>query len=232
MAKGTWVVVDQRDGKIRKVSLELISKARDFGDEVAAVIMGQGIEGLAAEAGKAGADKVYIVDDAKFAQYNTGAYAAQLAAMAKKYDPATIIFGLDEELFNAVVNISNRIPAHQNLQITLLLLAQGRAELEMPIGPEFTNSYGMAHGGIITTLVDSAMGVVFGSINNRVLTLEMNINFLGRVCVGEILRACSDAVHIGSQVVIAQTEVYNLQNQLIAISRGTFFRVGSLLTEE
>jgi electron transfer flavoprotein alpha subunit len=48
MAKGTWVVVDQRDGKIRKVSLELISKARDFGDEVAAVIMGQGIEGLAA----------------------------------------------------------------------------------------------------------------------------------------------------------------------------------------
>lgn len=93
MAKGTWVVVDQRDGKIRKVSLELISKARDFGDEVAAVIMGQGIEGLAAEAGKAGADKVYIVDDAKFAQYNTGAYAAQLAAMVKKYDPATIIFG-------------------------------------------------------------------------------------------------------------------------------------------
>jgi len=140
--------------------------------------------------------------------------------------------GLDEELFNAVVNISNRIPAHQNLQITLLLLAQGRAELEMPIGPEFTNSYGMAHGGIITTLADSAMGVVFRTLNMRVVTLEMNINFLGRVCVGEILRACSAAVHIGSQVVIAQTEVYNLQNQLIAISRGTFFRVGSLLTEE
>ncbi|NLK50874.1 MAG: electron transfer flavoprotein subunit alpha/FixB family protein [Syntrophomonadaceae bacterium] len=93
MAKGTWVVIDQRDGKIRKVSLELISKACEFGDEVAAVIMGQGVEGLAAEAGKAGADKVYLVDDAKFAVYNTGAYAAQLAALAKKYEPATILFG-------------------------------------------------------------------------------------------------------------------------------------------
>lgn len=93
MAKGTWVVVDQRDGKIRKVSLELISKALEFGDEVAAVILGQGIDGLAAEAGKAGADKVYLADDAKFAQYNTGAFAAQVAALAKKYEPANILFG-------------------------------------------------------------------------------------------------------------------------------------------
>lgn len=93
MAKGTWVVIDQRDAKIRKVSFEILSKAKEFGDEVAAVIMGKGVEGLAAEVAKYGADKVYLVDDDKFAQYNTGAFAAQLAAMAKKYEPATILFG-------------------------------------------------------------------------------------------------------------------------------------------
>jgi len=93
MAKGTWVFVDQRDGKIRKVTFELLSKAAQFGDEVAAVVMGKGVEGLAAELGKYGADKVYVVDDDKFAVYNTGAYTAQFAAMVQQYQPATILFG-------------------------------------------------------------------------------------------------------------------------------------------
>lgn len=93
MAKGTWVFVDQRDGKIRKVTFELIAKAMSFGDEVTAVVMGKGVEGLAAELGKYGADKVLVVDDDKFAAYNTGAFAAQFAAMAKEFEPATILFG-------------------------------------------------------------------------------------------------------------------------------------------
>lgn len=93
MAKGTWVFVDQRDGKIRKVTFELIAKAMSFGDEVTAVVMGKGVDGLAAELGKYGADKVLVVDDEKFAAYNTGAFAAQFAAMAKELQPATILFG-------------------------------------------------------------------------------------------------------------------------------------------
>ena len=93
MAKGTWVFVDQRDGKIRKVTFELIAKAMSFGEEVTAVVLGKGVAGLAAELGKYGADKVLAVDDDRFAAYNTGAFAAQLAAMAKDLQPATILFG-------------------------------------------------------------------------------------------------------------------------------------------
>ncbi|NPV26370.1 MAG: electron transfer flavoprotein subunit alpha/FixB family protein [Firmicutes bacterium] len=93
MAKGTWVFVDQRDGKIRKVTFELISEAKKLGDEVCAVLLGKGVEGLAAELGKYGADKVYIADDDKLEKYTTGAFAAQLAAMVKEYQPATILFG-------------------------------------------------------------------------------------------------------------------------------------------
>jgi electron transfer flavoprotein alpha subunit len=88
MANGTWVVVDQRDGKIRKVTFELLSEAQKFGGEVSAVVIGKGVEGLAAELGKYGADKVIVADDAVFENYNTGAFAAQMAAMIKEYDPA------------------------------------------------------------------------------------------------------------------------------------------------
>ncbi|MGE5422955.1 MAG: electron transfer flavoprotein subunit alpha/FixB family protein [Ignavibacteriales bacterium] len=93
MANGTWVVVDQRDGKIRKVTFELLSEAQKFGGEVSAVVIGKGVAGLAAELGKYGADKVIVADDAVFENYNTGAYAAQMAAMIKEYDPAVVLFG-------------------------------------------------------------------------------------------------------------------------------------------
>jgi len=89
---GTWVFVDQRDGNIRKVTFEMISEAKKFGDEVSAVVFGKGVEALAAEVAKYGADKVYVAEGDIFADYNTGAYVAQLAAMINEYQPNAILF--------------------------------------------------------------------------------------------------------------------------------------------
>jgi len=89
---GTWVFVDQRDGNIRKVTFEMISEAKKFGDEVSAVVFGKGVEALAAEVAKYGADKVYVAEGDVFADYNTGAYVAQLAAMINEYQPNAILF--------------------------------------------------------------------------------------------------------------------------------------------
>lgn len=90
---GTWVFVDQRDGKIKKVSFELLSEAKRIGGEVAAVVFGKGVEGLAPELAKYGADKVYVADADIFADYNTGAYVAQMAAMIAEYAPNAVLFG-------------------------------------------------------------------------------------------------------------------------------------------
>ena len=89
---GTWVFVEQRDGNIRKVTFEMLSEAKKFGDEVCAVVFGKGVEAQAAEYAKYGADKVYVVEDDLFANYNTGAYVAQMAAMIKEFSPNAVLF--------------------------------------------------------------------------------------------------------------------------------------------
>lgn len=89
---GTWIVVEQRDGNIRKVSYEMLSEAKKFGDEVVAVVFGKGVEGQAAEYAKYGADKVCVVEDDVFANYNTGAYVAQMVAMIKEFSPNAVLF--------------------------------------------------------------------------------------------------------------------------------------------
>ena len=95
MAKGVWMVAEQRDGALRKVSFEIASAARkladELGDEVCAVVIGSGVEGLAPELGKYGVDKVYVADAPVFANYTTDAYAAAVAKVVKENDPAILL---------------------------------------------------------------------------------------------------------------------------------------------
>ncbi len=69
MAKGVWIVAEQRDGAFRKISFELASTARkladQLGEEVCAVLCGSGIEGIAGQLGKYGVDKVFVADSSR-----------------------------------------------------------------------------------------------------------------------------------------------------------------------
>lgn len=95
MAKGVWIVAEQRGGALRKVSFEIASAARkladQLGEEVSAVLVGSGIEGLAPELAKYGVDKVYVADDAIFADYTTDAYSAAVAKVVKENDPSILL---------------------------------------------------------------------------------------------------------------------------------------------
>ena len=97
MAKGVFVIAEQRDGALRKVSFELASTARKLadqsGDEVSAILLGSGIESLAAELGKFGVDKVFVGDNAALEPYVTEAHAQVVAKILKDNDAAIALFG-------------------------------------------------------------------------------------------------------------------------------------------
>jgi len=97
MASGVMVIAEQRDGKLRKTSLECLGLATklagDLGGGVTACLIGSGVEGLASELGKYGAEKVYLCDGDVFANYSPDGYAAAAAAAAKEADPALILLG-------------------------------------------------------------------------------------------------------------------------------------------
>jgi electron transfer flavoprotein alpha subunit len=59
----TLVFLEHHDGELQKDSLGVLGKAVQLGGDVAALIAGSGVEGLAAQAGKFGAKKVYVADD-------------------------------------------------------------------------------------------------------------------------------------------------------------------------
>jgi electron transfer flavoprotein alpha subunit len=97
MAKGVWIVAEQRDGALRKISFELASTARkladQLGEEVCAVLCGSGIEGIAGQLGKYGVDRVFVADDPALEPYTTDAHAAAVAKAVKENDPAILLLG-------------------------------------------------------------------------------------------------------------------------------------------
>ena len=101
MGKGVWIVAEQRDGALRKVSFELASTARkladQLGEEVGAVLCGSGIGSLAAELGKYGVDKVFVADNAALELYTTDAYAAAVAKAVKENDPSILLLGASSQ---------------------------------------------------------------------------------------------------------------------------------------
>jgi electron transfer flavoprotein alpha subunit len=135
MSKNVYVVAEQRDGKVMKVSYELIGKARDLADalgqDVVAVLMGSNIADAANDLAKTGADKVIYVDDAMLAEYVTEPYAKALTAVIKANDPEIVIFGASSIGRDLAPRVSARIHTGLTADCTKLEINEETKLLEM-----------------------------------------------------------------------------------------------------
>jgi electron transfer flavoprotein alpha subunit len=108
MASEVWVFAEHQAGAIRKTTLEILGKGRELaehlGVEMAALLLGSGIDGLA-HGLTAYADKVYQWDDPLVGQYNSDIYLQVIAKQAEKERPQLILAGatfLARDLFPCV----------------------------------------------------------------------------------------------------------------------------------
>ena len=86
---------EQRDGKLRRASLEVVSEARRLagalGATVTAVVIGPGSESLSGELAAYGADRVQVFGDAALGAYSTEAYARALAQAIADAKPSVVL---------------------------------------------------------------------------------------------------------------------------------------------
>ena len=97
MNKDIYVVVEQVDGVVQKVGIELIgiaSKlAADLGQEVVAVLLGKEVKGLAENLIHHGANKVICVEDPILEHYATEPYTKALNAIVEAKKPEIVLYG-------------------------------------------------------------------------------------------------------------------------------------------
>ncbi|MFX0170845.1 MAG: FAD-binding protein [Candidatus Hodarchaeota archaeon] len=94
--KNIWVFVEIKDDRIRKVTFELLGKARQLANEleqkVCAVLLGHEIKKFCKDLSAYGADEIYVAEDEILKDYHTDPYTAVLVGLISKYEPNIVIY--------------------------------------------------------------------------------------------------------------------------------------------
>jgi len=137
MAKGIFVFAEVKDGNIKKVAYELLTAGRkaadQTGEELAGVLFGKGVASLAGSLGEYGADKVYVADDDKLAQYTTDAYSKVLADLIKEKDPSTVLFGCTVQGRDLAAKVAQKVGAGLLSDCTGMELEGGNIVFTRPV---------------------------------------------------------------------------------------------------
>ncbi|MDF2039468.1 electron transfer flavoprotein subunit alpha/FixB family protein [Cytobacillus oceanisediminis] len=95
--RGVWVFIEQNDGKIEGVSLELLGAGRKLADKLdvplSGVLLGYEIMSLSQEVIAYGADQVYVIDHEVMKDYRTESYMKAVINLAEKYKPEIFLYG-------------------------------------------------------------------------------------------------------------------------------------------
>ncbi len=115
MTQSVLVVAEQVQGAYRKVTFEALSAGRqmaaELGGDLCAVVLGSGIEGIAAELGQYGAAKIIVADDAALADFTTDAYTTALARVIDQVKPGVVLLGATTQGKDLSARLSARLNA-------------------------------------------------------------------------------------------------------------------------
>ena len=95
-----WVIGEQRLGRLEEISLELLSKgmalSQKMGVALSVVLLGDDLGEASWELIFHGAEKVYLLEDARLRYYQSEAYARLLANIIKEHEPQVVLIGATE----------------------------------------------------------------------------------------------------------------------------------------
>jgi uncharacterized protein (TIGR00369 family) len=117
------------------------------------------------------------------------------------------------------------IPFINELGVEFVSADQGTAVVALDLAARHLNSWSVAHGGVIMSLLDVAMAVagrtLFGEAGGGI-TVEMKTSFLQPGKAGTRLTASAHAFHRSATMAFCEGEVRDGDGLLIAKSLGTF----------
>ena len=116
-------------------------------------------------------------------------------------------------------------PLCELLGIRALELGGGAATFGVTVRDDHMNPYGVVHGGVVYSLVDTAMGAALHSRMEQgetCATLEIKINYLAPLTAGEV-RAEAHVVDRTKRVGVMEGRVTGANNALVAVATGTFY---------
>src|SRR5881227_600752 len=122
----TLVFLEHHGNELSKASLGVLSKAASLGGDVAGVVAGSNVRGLAEIAGKFGAAKVYVADEAQLAAPLPQPRVDVLAQLVRDRNVDTVLFANSVLAADVAAGLAARLDAGLNWDLVDLTRADGK----------------------------------------------------------------------------------------------------------
>ena len=157
--RNVWVFIEQEEGHIAEVSLELLSKAgeiaRQLGSQVWAVLCGYATGDLAKMVIAYGADRVLVAEDPELELYRTLPYCRVIASLVQKGMPYIFLIGATPVGRDLAPRIASNLKVGLTADCTDLLIGDYTSKKENTVYKDLLYQVRPAFGGnLIATIVN------------------------------------------------------------------------------
>jgi acyl-CoA thioesterase len=128
-------------------------------------------------------------------------------------DPQTVAEAVRDKMYE-------NDAASRGLGIAIEVIAPGYSRATMTVRPDMANGFGLCHGGVITTLADTAFAFACNSHNELTLASGIFIEILNPGHVGDRLIAEAREVVINGRLGLYDITVTNQHGKQVAQMRG------------
>jgi uncharacterized protein (TIGR00369 family) len=115
------------------------------------------------------------------------------------------------EMFRALIGkkLEDAPPFTQWLDGRIVSCDMGELEVAFDVRPEMANPTGLLHGGIQAAIIDDVIGMTAATLGEEgfMLTVDLHVNFLGKVKVGQKVKARGKFVRLGRRIAHAVCEI-------------------------
>lgn len=124
-----------------------------------------------------------------------------------------------EQRWGSFLNLLGMTPDHHE---------PGHVRIAYRVGDDHLRTRGIAHGGVIATLMDTALGLAASTRvpeGHDVVTAQINVNFIRPAWAGESLLAEAKVQHSGRRTAVVTGEIRTDHGVLVATGSATMMFV-------
>jgi acyl-CoA thioesterase len=110
--------------------------------------------------------------------------------------------------------------ASRALGMRILAVGPGRSTLEMVVREDMLNGHDICHGGLVTTLADSAFAFACNAYNEVTVASGFDCNLVAAASRGDVLTAVAQEASRKGRTGVYDVTVTNQRGELVAVFRG------------
>ena len=115
------------------------------------------------------------------------------------------------------------------LGVEIIPTEGGGVQLELDVKECHSNPYGILHGGVLTTMADTAMGAACLMRNKKVVTVSITLDFLHPVQMASRIITDAKVLSEGRHIMNCECAMIDDTGKIFAKAHAVFFAIAKLI---